>query len=852
MSQQDNNQNKPNSLEALKKLYSLVSSTGGFSTRKNDVAEALRKVTELYETHREINRGIMRQREETAAQQQPVKQTAEEAALPPPAQKRSETAPQQGEVKPEKAATTAPPAPKTRTQIFDTGAPRTPSYVRGIANITLNEPRPKRPQGSRPPYVNSANAPHDRSARPPMGTRPAPGQGRPVLSRPPIGGGANIALPLTQNKSRKVDTKKKDATKPGTFDDKKSMNKRTLIRKGFIQEDFDEDRIRIRKLKNKKKMDNFAFEPKRIDSVVITSNQVTVKSLSEMMGVSAQDIIKKMMMMGGTPVKSINDFVEFETLFLVAEEFDVKLTLKLEQTKEEKAEALHDETGDDENLVTRPPVIAVMGHVDHGKTSLLDAIRKTNVAVGEAGGITQHIGAYTVNWEYEKKKRSITFLDTPGHEAFTEMRARGAKVTDIVVLVVAADDGVQPQTVEAINHVKAAGVPMIVAVNKIDKVDANIEKIKQELSMHNVLTTEWGGDITMVPLSAKKNTGIDVLLQEILFLADYNNYKANPDRKARGTVVEARLDKGKGPVVTVLVQNGTLRVGDAVVTGKTYGKIRAMTDSHGKPVKEALPSMPVSVLGISDVPNAGDPILVVDDEKMAKQIVGERDDKTKSDMLSSNAAVSLDDALKLQQSEQKDLSVIIKADVQGSAEALRNVLMKKENEEVKVIVAHSGVGAINKSDIMLAEVTGAILIGFNVKLDNEAKSAADAAGIRVIQSNIIYDVIDEVDAAMSGMVEPKYKDTVIGHAQVRNIFKISNTGTIAGCYVLDGKMQRNAKAIVRRGKDIVYEGVISGLKHFKDDAKEMNAGFECGIYIDGFTAYAEEDEIEAIISERIN
>lgn len=847
MSQQDNKQNKPTTLEALKKLYTLVSSTGEFSTYKKDFASSLKKVNDLYDEQRELQRAANRRKNEQREAEQTAASPAVETSVPDTrAQMKPEpkaTQPATETKVPDKPAEKPQPQRvNIRTQIIDNSHIKTPSYVRGIANIPVREPRPKKP-ATRPPMPGGHGAAggsqRPLSPRPPM-----------AGSRPPLSTGAIPAL-STQNKSRKVDTKK--PVKPaGTYDEKKSMTKRTLIRKGFIQEDFDEDRIRIRKLKNKKKNDMMAFEPKRIDSVFITSNQVTIKMLSEMMGISALDIMKKMMQMGGNPIKSINDFVDFETLFLVAEEFDVKLTLKLEQTKEEKAEAIHDEADDEGNLISRPPVVAVMGHVDHGKTSLLDAIRKTNVVSGEAGGITQHIGAYTINWEYDKKKRSITLLDTPGHEAFTEMRARGAKVTDIVVLVVAADDGVQPQTVEAINHVKAANVPMVVAINKIDKPDANIEKIKQELSVHGVLTTEWGGDVTMVPISAKKNEGIDNLLQEILFLADYIGCKANPDRKARGVIIEARLDKGKGPVATMLVQNGTLRLGDAVVTGKTYGKIRAMTDSHGKAVKEALPSMPVSVLGLNDVPNAGDAILVVDDERMAKQIVGERGDKTKTEMISSMATSSLDDALRQQLSEQKDLSIIIKTDVQGSAEALKNALEKKANEEVKAVIVHTGVGAINKSDMMLAEVTNALVIGFNVKPDSEAKIIAEASGIRIIMSNIIYDIIDEVDAAMNGMVEPKYKDTVIGHAEVRSVFKITGVGMVAGCYVLDGKMQRNAKAIVRRGKDIIHEGNITGLKHFKDDAKEMNAGFECGIFVDGFSAFENGDQIEAVTSERIN
>ncbi len=623
------------------------------------------------------------------------------------------------------------------------------------------------------------------------------------------------------------------------------MTKRTLIRKGFIQEDIDDDRIRVRKLKNKKKNEQTAVEPKVIDNVTITTSQVTVKQLSEMIGVPAQEIMKKMLMMGGAPVTSINSVVDFDTLFLVADSFGITLERKVAQSQEELAEALHDEADNESDLVSRPPVITVMGHVDHGKTSLLDAIRKTNVVSGEAGGITQHIGAYSVTWEYEKKKRLITFLDTPGHEAFTEMRARGAKVTDIVILVVAADDGVQPQTVEAISHVKAANVPMIVAINKVDKPTANIDKIKEELSVQGVISDEWGGDVRMVPISAKKNQGIDTLLEEILFLADYKDYKANPNRKARGAIVEARLDKGKGPVATILVRNGTLKQGDAVVCGTTYGKIRTMTDPNGKLVKTALPSAAVSVTGLSGVPNAGDDMWVVDDEKTAKEIADGRIEKDKIAHAGETSTMTFD------MNTLKDLHVIIKADVQGSAEALRSSISKLVNEEVKVSVVHCGVGTINKSDMMLAEVTNAMVIGFNVKPDAEARIIADHSKINVNTYSVIYDALDAVEAAMNGMTEPKYQEVYLGKAQVRNIFKISSVGVVAGSYVLDGKLQRGAKILVKRKGDTVYEGTLSGLKRFKDDAKEVAAGFECGISVDGFNDFVLDDEIEAYTTERI-
>ena len=555
--------------------------------------------------------------------------------------------------------------------------------------------------------------------------------------------------------------------------------------------------------------------------------------------------MKKMLMMGGAPITSINSVVDFDTLFLVADSFGVTLTQKLAQSQEELAEALHDEVDDEKDLLPRPPVITVMGHVDHGKTSLLDAIRKTNVVSGEAGGITQHIGAYSVSWEYEKKKRLITFLDTPGHEAFTEMRARGSKITDIVILVVAADDGVQPQTIEAINHVKAANAPLIVAINKIDKPTANIDKIKEELSVHGIITDEWGGDTRMVPISAKKRIGIDTLLEEILFLADLNDYKANPNRKARGAIVEARLDRGKGPIATIIVQNGTLKSGDAVVCGTTYGKIRSMTDSSGKIVKTALPSTAVSVMGLSGIPNAGDDMWVVEDEKTAKEIAEGRIEKDRLSHVEDMAIKSFE------LNTLKDLNVIIKADVQGSAEALKNSIAKLMNEEVKVSVVHCAVGMINKSDMMLAEVTNAMVIGFNVKPDSEARIIAEQSKINIGSYSVIYDAIDAVESAMSGMTEPKYQEVYIGTAQVRNIFKISSVGVVAGSYVLDGKIQRGAKVLVKRRGETVYEGTISGLKRFKDDAKEVATGFECGISVDGYSDFVLDDEIEAYVMERI-
>ena len=846
--------------EILNKLVAKTDKKGDFVAYRGEIEKLQVRMSALLSACREVAREVNAaaaknvppapvQPPRAAVQESApaVKESAPAAPAPAPAAKATPPAPEAKTAAPAARPAPAQPRPQSTTRIItpsqddrkrpafggaQKGKPGLPSYVKGVANINLNPetrkkpaPRPEnreRQTGSeRPPRLTGSD-------RPFSGRTPAP-------SYPPVQANAP--------KTRKAGDKKKDSSK--SMDEKKVMTKRTLIRKGFMPDDIDEDRVRVRKLRNKKKSDQPTVAPKAIDNVTITTNQVTVKMLSELIGVPAQEIMKKMLMMGGKPVMSINDVVDFDTLYLVADSFGVTLNQKIAQSQEELAEALHEEADDEKDLVPRPPVITVMGHVDHGKTSLLDAIRKTNVAEGEAGGITQHIGAYSVTWEYEKKKRLITFLDTPGHEAFTEMRARGTKVTDIVILVVAADDGVQPQTIEAINHVKAAGVPMIVAINKIDKPGANPERIKEELSQYGVVTDEWGGDTKMVPISAKKNIGIDTLLEEILFLADLNNYRANPNRKAKGAIIEARLDKGKGPIATILVQNGTLHSGDAVVCGLTYGKIRSMADASGKVVKSAPPSTAVSVMGLSGVPNAGDDMWVVDDEKTAKEIVDGRIEKDK-------IAHSEDRAIKsFETNALKDLNVIIKADVQGSAEALKSSIAKLANEEAKVNIVHCGVGAINKSDMMLAEVTNAYVIGFNVKPDAEARIIAEHSGIRNGTFSVIYDAIDAIEAALGGMTEPKYEDRYTGKAEVRSIFKISSVGTVAGSYVLDGKIQRGAKVIVKRGGKTIYEGKLGGLKRFKDDVKEVSAGYECGISIDGYSDFAEGDEIEAYISERV-
>ena len=483
-----------------------------------------------------------------------------------------------------------------------------------------------------------------------------------------------------------------------------------------------------------------------------------------------------------------------------------------------------------------------MGHVDHGKTSLLDAIRQTKVQQGEAGGITQHIGAYTV----EANGKPITFLDTPGHAAFTAMRARGAQATDIAVLVVAADDGVMPQTIEAINHAKSAGVPVIVAINKIDKPAANPDRVKQELTEYGLVSEEWGGDTIMVPVSAITGDGLDTLLEMILLVADVAELRANPNRMAKGIIIEARLDRGRGPVATVLVQNGTLHVQDTIVAGMTYGRVRAMYDDNGKAVKQAGPSMPVEVIGFSDVPAAGDIIYAVEQDKLSKQVVEERKDRLKAEKLKSMSRVSLDDLFsKIAEGQMKELNIIVKADVQGSVEALKQSLEKLSNDEVRVRVIHGAAGAISESDILLASTSNAIVIGFNVRPDAAVMAAAEREKVDVRLYRIIYNAIEDVEKAMKGLLAPEFKEEVLGHATVRQTFKVSSVGTVAGSYVTDGKIVRNAEVRLVRNGVVVYEGKLSSLKRFKDDAKEVAAGYECGITLENYNDIKEEDVIEA-------
>ncbi len=578
---------------------------------------------------------------------------------------------------------------------------------------------------------------------------------------------------------------------------------------------------------------------KKPQVTVMIPDEISVGELASRMKRTGADVVKQLIKLG--VMASVSDVIDYDTAAIVALEMGAKVEKEIIVTIEDK---LIDESVDrEEDLLSRDPVVVVMGHVDHGKTSLLDAIRKTNVASGEAGGITQHIGAYRV----DVNGRKITFLDTPGHEAFTSMRARGAQVTDVVILVVAADDGIMPQTIEAINHAKAAGVPIVVAINKMDAEGANPDRIKQQLTEHELVAEEWGGSTVICPISAKLGQGIDELLEMVILTADLLDLKANPNRSAKGTVVEAKLDRGRGPVATLLVSNGTLNAGDVIIAGTSVGRIRAMTDDKGRKIKTAGPSVPVEIIGLSEVPNAGDIFYAVDDERMARELVEQRK-QTEKDEINKSAAkkVSLEDLFdQIQQGEIKELPIIVKADVKGSAEAVKASLEKLSNDEVRVRVIHAGVGGINESDILLASASNAIVVGFNVRPDSGARDSAAVSGTDIRLYRIIYDCIEEIEAAMKGLLAPTFREEVLGHAEIRQTFKVSKVGTIAGCHVTDGKIVRNAKIRVLRENIVIFEGELASLKRFKDDAKEVASGYECGLSVENYNDIKEGDVIEA-------
>ncbi|WP_300262039.1 translation initiation factor IF-2 [Clostridium sp.] len=597
-----------------------------------------------------------------------------------------------------------------------------------------------------------------------------------------------------------------------------------------------------KKKKKKKSSEDDALE--QGVEVIEIGKTITVKELAEKLNKPVNDVIKTLIFTG--VMAAINQEIDFETAEKVAEKYEVAVYEKEEENTLEEFE--EDTDVEEENLAKRPPIITVMGHVDHGKTSLLDAIRKSKVTSTEAGGITQHIGAYTV----EVNGETLTFLDTPGHEAFTAMRARGAQITDVVILVVAADDGIMPQTVEAINHCKAANVPMIVAINKMDREGANPDRVKQELTEHGLVVEDWGGDIIAVPVSAKNRENIDTLLEMVLLTSEMQELKADAGRKAKGTVVEAKLDKGRGSVATLLVQNGTLHMGDSIIVGSTYGRIRAMFDDSGKKIKSAGPSIPVEVLGLSEVPAAGDRFTVVKDEKTARNMAEARKEKIRQESFATSHRVSLEDLYsQIKEGSVKELSVIVKADVQGSVEAIKASLEKLSTDDVKVRVIHGAVGAISETDITLAAASNAIVIGFNVRPDNNAVVASERDGVEVKTYRVIYDAIEDIKSAMIGMLDPEYKEVILGTAEIRATYKISNVGTIAGGYVLTGKLVRNADVRVIREGIVIFESKLASLKRFKDDVKEVNAGYECGFSVEKFNDIKEGDIIEAYTMEAI-
>ena len=583
---------------------------------------------------------------------------------------------------------------------------------------------------------------------------------------------------------------------------------------------------------------------KKTPLTVKIPDEITVGELASRMKKTAAEVIKQLIKLG--VMAAVNQVIDYDTAALVAMELGCKVEKEVVVTIEERLIDDHEDTADE--LQPRSPVVVVMGHVDHGKTSLLDAIRKTNVVSGEAGGITQHIGAYQV----EINNQPITFLDTPGHAAFTAMRARGAMCTDIAILVVAADDGIMPQTVEAINHAKAAEIPIIVAINKMDKPEANPDRIKQQITEYDLVPEEWGGDTIMVPISAKKGQGIDNLLEMVLLTAEMQELKANPNRRAKGTVIEARLDKTRGPIATLLVQNGTLHQGDIIIAGTAVGRVRVMTNDKGKTVKEAGPSVPVEITGLGEVPGAGDIFNAVEDERMARQLVEERKVEEKARAAKAMTKVTLDDLFaQIQEGNMKELNIIVKADVQGSAEAVKASLLKISNDEVRVKVIHTGVGAINESDVLLASTANAIIVGFNVRPDAAAAASAQRSKVDMRMYRVIYDAINEIEAAMKGMLDPKFREAIIGHAEVRETYKVSSVGTVAGCYVKDGKITRDAQVRVLRDNIVIHEGVLGSLQRFKDSVKEVAANYECGMTIDKFNDIKEGDVFECFVMEQI-
>ncbi|AOZ94264.1 translation initiation factor IF-2 [Paenibacillus crassostreae] len=694
----------------------------------------------------------------------------------------------------------------------NTSTPRTQSTTSAPRAQGNNNAGSQRPQGAGGP---------SRPASSQGGQRPTSQQGTQT---------ANRTTTSSQGDNRGANKNRSNNNGSKRFDDNKGGNFRN--NRGGRNNGRGKAQYPVRE-----KIDN---TPKKI----IVRGAMTVGESAKLLHKDASEVIKKLITMG--VMATINQELDIETVLLLAAEFGVEVEVKI-AVEDDRFETV-EEVDDEADLKSRPPVVTIMGHVDHGKTTLLDAIRSSNVSSGEAGGITQHIGAYQV----ENNGKKITFLDTPGHEAFTAMRARGSQITDIAIIVVAADDGVMPQTVEAINHAKAAELPIIVAVNKIDKPGSDPDKVKQELTEYGLVPEEWGGDTIFVNVSAKQKMGLEELLEMILLVAEMNEYKANPDKRARAAVIEAELDKGRGPVARVLVQHGTLRVGDAFVAGNCFGRIRAMVNDKGRRVKEAGPSTPIEITGLTEVPQAGDPFMVFEDERKARSIAEKRSITQRQSEMGSNVRVTLDDLFQhIKDGEIKGLNVIIKGDVQGTVEALKGSLEKIEVEGVRVKILHSGAGAITESDIILAAASNAIVIGYNVRPDHQAAATAEQEKVDIRLHRVIYNVIEEIEQAMKGMLDPIFKEKIIGHAEVRSVFTISKVGTVCGCMVTSGKIARNAEIRLVRNSIVIHEGKIDSLKRFKDDAKEVAQGYECGITLESYNDVKEGDVIEAFIMETV-
>lgn len=742
----------------------------------------------------------------------------EEVASAPAAETPAETPPPPPVVARPPAPAPPPPRPPVKTPVVErTIAPAEPSLDRPFGPKVLGRIDLKKAEAARIAAT--------RTVRPAAGAAAARGRGAATAPEMP-------PMPPTEERGKK--------------------KKRRVIQKPEFAEVGDRDKRfggarlprKKRAMPGKEQRQTEITQPKASKRIVRISEVVSVGDLAKAMGVKAGEVVKKLMEQG--MMATINQVLDADTATLIASEFGYNVE-NVTFDAEAAVEIGH-EASSEENLLPRPPVVTIMGHVDHGKTSLLDAVRETNVTAGEAGGITQHIGAYTV----DVHGRRVTFLDTPGHEAFTAMRARGAKVTDIVILVVAADDGVMPQTIEAINHARAASVPMVVAINKIDKPESNLDRIKQDLANHGLQPEDWGGDTVTVPVSAKTREGLPTLLEMLLLQADLLELKANPDKPARGTIVEAKLDRGRGPVATVLVQEGTLKPGDPFVCGPFAGRVRAMIDDRGHKVTVADPSTPVEILGLPSVPEAGSSFVVVADEATARQVAEHRAAKHREASLLKTAKVSLEDLYRqVQAGDTKELRIVIKADVQGSAEALADALSRLSADEVRLNVLHSSVGGITESDVMLASASNAVVIGFNVRPEAKATAAAEREGVDVRLYEIIYDAINDVRDAMEGLLEPTYKEKVLGRAEVRNTFNIPGIGLIAGCYVTDGKITRNAQARLVRDSIVVHNGKVGSLKRFKDDAREVQTGYECGIGLDNFSDVKVGDIIEAYEMEQV-